>query len=378
MKKLLLGLALSYAFFRFFRAAWVDSMDFTVYWKAAQNWLHSEVSPYYYDEATRGFVFKYPPWILPLFAPLGFLSFETSRILWAVVEIGCLSYIVTWLRASGAGWGPIVATLGMFWWIWLAHFFAGQFTLVLAAASLWAVPPRDQEPCRKPERLGALAYILTAKVFSLVELFGLWRCFLKPRPWLSFAAMILCANLLLAASGENLGELYRGWTLAAGSGGQELGALVVRGQMNHGFTAGILRWLDVPATNTRADLVVSGLLAILFVAAWDRASIGLRLQERWAGWLAAGLITHPLAWHHSFVLAFPLCVLALDVAWKTPDRRLKVLAVLAPCLIGIFLPEVLGSRLVTPLELVSSKSWGVCLAAMVLVLRSRLPHESTA
>jgi hypothetical protein len=375
LKKLLLSLLGTYALYRFFRAAWVDSMDFTVYWRAAQAWIHGGVSPYFYDQTTRGFVFKYPPWILPFFLPFGFLSFETSKIAWALVELACLGYAVLWLKRAGASWVILLATLAMFWWIWLAHFFAGQFTLVLLAFSLWAIPPRGEQACAKPLRLGALAFFMTSKVFSLVTLLGAWRCYLKLRTTAALAMLLAAANLILLMKSQLLGgdsllSLYQGWVGAAGSGGQGLGAIVVRGQMNHGFTAGVLRALQIPSENTRADLITASALALLLSALWAYVSRHLPLQERWAGWLGVGLVSHPLAWHHSFVLAFPICALAMARAYDAGRKPLIALSVLATCMIGILLPEVLGPALVTPLELVSSKSWGVCIAAAVLV-RSR-------
>jgi hypothetical protein len=97
----------------------------------------------------------------------------------------------------------------------------------------------------------------------------------------------------------------------------------------------------------------------------------MTVAEKWTGWLGVGLITHPLAWHHSYVLAFPLCALSLDRAIQNRNNRLIALSALGILCIGIFLPNVIGMTLATPLELVSVKSWGVVFSAVALVSAKR-------
>jgi hypothetical protein len=351
-------------------------MDFHVYWKAAQTWIGQGISPYLYDASDRGFVFKYPPWILPFFFPFGFLSFEVSKVVWALVGLFCIFYSIYQLIQQGMRSWVAFVSAALFWWIWLGHIYSGQFTLVLLAAAMWALPTRSSSG-----QLAFLSIIFTTKVFSVVSLLGRWRECVRLRPVVAGAVMLVSLHLIVfgvfGLHGHSYGivELYRQWIQAASSGGQELGAVVVRGQMNHGFTAGVLRAFQVDAHATSVDYKVALVLAALFSAIWVWASKCLRPVEVWAGWLGVGLICHPLAWHHSFVLAYPLCALSLDRAVSARSTGLKALSIFGMVCIGILIPNVFGMTLVTPLEMISIKSWGVCFSALVLVLASRSLHS---
>jgi hypothetical protein len=363
-------------------AAKSDSMDFHVYWRAAHQWAELGLSPYVYDASDRGFVFKYPPWILPFFTPLAFLSFEASKMVWVSVELFCIFYSVYRLIQLGVRAQAAIWVGALFWWIWLGHVFAGQFTLTLLASALWAAPATEKKET-SPGLLALVGVLFSAKVFSLISLIGRWREFFSWRTILAGIALLVGLHgvvlgvILTRGHWVGLVELYQQWVQAAASGGQELGAFVVRGQMNHGFTAGILRAFHVPASETSVDYKVALGLAALFSGLWFWASKKLDRLESWVGWLGVGLIVHPLAWHHSFVLAYPVCAVALDRAMKSKNRLAMTLASLGTCCVGIFIPNVIGITLATPLELVSVKSWGVCLAALALVLSSQSKAQSS-
>ncbi len=161
--------------------------------------------------------------------------------------------------------------------------------------------------------------------FSLYTLTGLWRRFLRPAPWIFGAALFALTHGIVlavnAATGAtlSLAQIYRDFAQAASSGGAELGAIIVRGQGNHGLTALVLRTLQVDSLSFASDAITSTALFIPLALLWSRYSRPLRDAERWAGWIALALIVHPLAWHHSFVLAYPLC--ALDRARRSGLER---------------------------------------------------------
>jgi hypothetical protein len=360
---------------RLVHAGYIYSMDFAVYWRAGQSWAGRGVSPYLYSVADQGFVFKYPPWILPVFFPLGFIPENASRLLWSAVELLCLGYSIRKLIRLGIDVRVALVVTAMFWWVWLAHFYAGQFTLLLLAAALWVAPPpvlgRAEDP--SPGKLAILAAAFSAKVFSMITLLGLARAYSRWR--VVAAGLALFVGLHLAvfavfwAHGTHIGlfELYHQWLQAADSGGQELGDRFIRGQMNHGFTAGLLRAFHVDVRETSVDHRVALGLGVFFSALWWRLSRPLDALECWVGWLALGVIIHPLAWHSSFVLTFPLCAVSLDRAIRSKDRRWIFLSLLGICLIDILIPNVIGPDAVKPLELLSEKSWGVCCAAAALL-----------
>lgn len=376
----------SAAAIRLIWAGWVDSMDFVVYWKAAQTWVQGTVSPYAYTATERGFVFKYPPFLLPLFLPFGWIDFGAAKILWSLLELGCIAYAWIWLRTNGVTKKVALMSLFLFWWIWLAHFFAGQFTLFLMASALWAM---GNSETHRNRRLACVSMIFAAKVFSIFTLLGVRNRFWNRNFLGSFFGLFLTAHLVLLLKSyfglydwtralKTVLDYYPGWIRTAQSGGQELGAVVIRGQMNHGFTAGILRWAQVDVHRTSIDAIVAIVLFGIFGSIWElicRKIKTITSAEKWVGWLGVGLITHPLAWHHSFVLAFPLCTLSLDRAIRSKNKKFITISILGFLCIGILIPNVIGMTLATPLELVSVKSWGVVFSALALVLVRSVPSS---
>lgn len=359
---------------RTFQDSQLNSEDFHVYWKAAHAWLQG-ANPYAFTAADQGFVFKYPPWILPLFLPIGLIPFEAAKVAWYFVGLACVAYTIQWCVRQGAPARVAAFTTCLFWWMFHAHFSAGQFTMVLLVTALWAHGGNSEANShRSGLREAVLAYILSAKVFSLYTLTGMWRRFVRPAPWIAGMglfvlthAIVLAVNVKTGAS-LSLPEIYRDFVAAASSGGSELGTIIVRGQGNHGFTALVLRTLQVDSLSFASDMFTSLALLIPLSILWAKKSAILRPAERWSGWLALALIVHPLAWHHSFVLAYPLCTLSITRARRTSALWL---AVLGACCIGIFIPQVLGHTLVKPIELGGVKSWGVVLSAISLVWAAR-------
>lgn len=365
---------------RLFNAALSNSQDFMVYWKAVHLWC-SGLDPYHYAPEDQGFVFKYPPWMLSLFFPLGWLSYPVARAFWAIAEIGAIFYSVGWMVNHGASVRASLIAAFLYWWMWLAHLSAGQFTLFLLAIGLWSVA---KGPMR-PVRMAFLVVFFSAKAFSLLTLVGVRRSLFRGKTLWILSGILLASHLGLLSHGPkglgsfaHWGALYQGWMHAAPSGAAELGEVIVRGPGNHGFTAGVLRWLHVDALSLHWDIVTSLALFIGLGSIWHRFSRKLGFYEQWAGWLALGVITHPLAWHHSFVLTYPLGAFALDRAIKSNQRKLIGLAVIGICCVGVLIPQVIGKDWVAPLEWVSVKSWGVCFCAIALCLAKTAKRSSVA
>jgi hypothetical protein len=364
-----LSLGLLALSFRLWQVAAENGQDFEVYWRAAREWLAGR-DPYVVSPDRLGFVFKYPPWILPALAPLGWVAFEPARAAWALVNLLGLAWIVAWIRRAGVGRKASLTATLLFSLVWVAHFSAGQLTLVMTAIALWGLEG------------GALgeafaAFGLSAKLLSLVAAAGLARP--RERLWRMLGALLALfalanAALLRVSRGAggklSLADFYAGFARAAGSGGAELGEAAVRGPGNHGLTALVLRALQVPATAVWADAATCLALALGLGWAWSRAARALDARARWTGWLAMAVIVHPLAWHHSFVMVFPLCALALGRAWQSRAPRLQAAALGAIAGVGFVVPQVFGSDFVRPLELGGIKSWAVLLAAWTLVRAS--------
>jgi hypothetical protein len=364
-----------------------NSTDLHVYWRAAHLWLDG-ISPFLYDASDRGNVFKYPPWTLPLYLPLGFISWDVTRWVWVFAELFAIGYAIKWLDRAGVNRQINYVIAALYWWTWKGHIYSGQFTLFILLACLWAVPPQESGPenCKEdrklsPGKLTLLAIVLTTKVYSIFTLFGVFKDMIRPRTIIySVTSVLLLEGLVLAilrmhGNHTDIIELHRTWIIAAESGAAELGAHVVRGQGNHSLTAGFLRWFNVNPLDTSKDGYVALLLGCIFSAIWFHFSKPLARAEQWVGWIGVGMVIHPLLWHHSFVMAFPICALALDRAIKAQDRLSIALAWLSTFLIAILIPNIFGMTIVTPFELISSKSWGVILAGFVLVRCAKMKRS---
>ncbi|MBI4926062.1 MAG: hypothetical protein HY843_09075 [Bdellovibrio sp.] len=351
---------------RFFQIAIYHGHDFEVYWKAMHAWI-SGVSPYHYTPEMVGFVFKYPPWLLPLFLPFSLASLYTARVFWATIQFFSIAYAFFWLIREGVAKRTAILVLLLYWWIWIGHAYSGQITVFCLMVGLWSA-----RNVKSSVRFSTALVIFSSKIFSLFTFLGRWKEILQLRFILGVLGFIVLANAIVfwvdQKWGANAGifDIYINWIKAASSGNAELGSEVVRGQMNHGFVAGILRWIPVSFTNIYYDIGVSLVLMTFFGTLWMRASRRLSGAESFAGWLAFGVVVLPLAWSHSFVLTFPLSALALDRAIRTKKKKLIFTALMGIIFIGILVSQIFGNTLVRPIELVNIKSWGVCLTAWAL------------
>ncbi len=375
------------ALYRLFLAGEKNCEDFRVYWKTAQAWV-SGISPYVIRSEDHGFVIKYPLWVLPIFLPLAPLTYEHGRYFWYVLEVACLGYSIWWTIAQGVPRRMAIFIAYLYWWMWQSHFSAGQVEILLLVVALWACPLGSRSGVAtqvKPSTWSTawkdalLVYLVSIKVFSLITLTGIWKRFLNARVLLAGGAIFISTHVIFLlvywlgggfhgqSASTVLIQLYQEWSRAAASGGSELGLEVIRGQGNHGFTALILRTLDVDHLNARADALVASGLAVSLAAIWHRLSKILSEPERWVGWIALGVVIHPLAWHHYYILVYPLCAFAFARACETRRPGLIFLALLGTSCIGLFIPQVIGKELVKPLEMAGVKAWGAAISAAVLL-----------
>jgi hypothetical protein len=365
--------------------------DFEVYWYAIHAWMKGQDPYAQYSPVFRGLVFKYPPWILPFFLPFAWMSLSASKVIWTTAQVAAIFYSVRWLIKKNISPLLVLVVTLLYWWIWLAHAYFGQIMVFLLAAALYvdSSPPSDSKSVRSDLKLLLLSTLLTSKIFSLLTLLGVTRrvCRLKflglSCSFFIFLHLILyftCnpRSLLPIEDAPTLFyNLYSQFFHAAFSGGSELGATIVRGQQNHGFVALILRILSIDASLAQYDVLVAILLSLVLGTLWHFSSKNLETpSERWLGWMSLGVICHPLAWHHSFVMAFPLCVFSLHKAWRSKNLFLIFSSVLGISCIGLFIPQVIGVDAVIPLEYYASKSWGVVICAVVLVLTSKKNIET--
>ena len=378
LRSFLLALIAAAAFYRLFTVAQGGSSDFAVFWRSAQAWWGG-LDPYRIPTPERGFVFKYPPGTLPLFLPFAWIPFDASKLLWATIETLCLAYSVRWLMRHGVSRSVALWSVALYWYLWFEHFMYGQSTLILTALGLWAM---DASRRTRPMPAAILEYVFSLKVFTVFALPGGGFRMIERATLARAAGLALAAHIALAAMALRFGRpvgvefhsLYSGWMANALSGAADLGPQVIRGAFNHGFTAAILRRVDPQALHPGWDTPLALILALVLGAVWWRLTRALQFEEKWAGWLALAVIAHPLAWQHSFVMAFPLSAFAIQGALDRRSRALLAIALLGTGLTSLWVPQVVNQYAV-PLEVWGSKSWGVVLCAFAL-LRARAPRRT--
>jgi hypothetical protein len=249
-----------------------------------------------------------------------------------------------------------------FWGVWAVHALDGQVMLPVLAAALYL-----------GARSGVFSAIfgvcaLSTKIFSLVSIFG-FRWNRKRMLVFVFAPVIFFALSMPAffvSRDQSPVGFVKSWFEAAASGGTQFEGGKIRGRENQSFTALVLRRTNIPAENTKADIFVFVILAALFGGLLTIFSHRLSFGEKMACWLALGAAVHPLAWVHSFVLAFPLVALACDRAFKQRTVYPRVLAALGLICVAMVTGKSMGSFGLR-CEFLSIKSWGVMVSVAALI-----------
>ena len=352
------------------RDTFYQGHDFVVFWKAASEVLSGAPA---YDLYRDGeMVFKYPPWILPAFFPFALIPLYWAKLLWGGLEVVSLISVVVWLvQEADCDLGLSLAVTAGFWGIWAVHALDGQVTLLLMALAVWSMRRKEQSES-KLSRLLTIIWALTAKVFTGISLLGVseWRRLLKAGAVAIIVFSILSIPALVATKTHSPIELYQTWKTAAVSGGTLFDGQKVRGPDNQGLPALELRLAGIKAEDSRADVIAFLLTSVLIVGLFLKPSLSLPYQERWLMWLGLGAAIHPLAWFHTFVFAFPLCVLTLDRAVRSRKPVAIALAGLGTTCVAVVTVKTLGNTGLV-FELASVKAWGVLLCAGVLLgLRS--------
>jgi hypothetical protein len=385
-RKLRLGLAIFYA--ATFVAGGVALVrhtgfvgnDFILFWTAARAALDGQFP--YAVQTGPGMVFKYPPWILPVLFPVALLPLATAKWVWGVLQVGCIAACVAWLLRRGCKWPVTFGVTLIFWGIWAVHALDGQITLLMLALALWCtegLKPSSELGWRAP----VLLWAFSIKIFTVFGLLGIYRPLRRWATWkrLGTTALIFTALSVPAfwtAPDRNPREVVTAWLGSAGSGGDALGEKV-RSRVNQGFPVMILRVLDVRASRTSMDVLAFLLVSLILGGIWSLASAGLGFPERWAGWLALTAAVHPLSWFHSFVLAYPLAVLALDRSVKRQAWFSVALASAGILCVAVFTWRILGD-VGHDLEEASIKSWGIllCLWSLKRAEARRFPVRAAA
>ena len=251
--------------------------DFEVFWRAANHVLSGE--PLYLLSRDGGMVFKYPPWIVPFFFPLGLLPVWLAKWAWGGIEVASLALVIAWLRLRAhVRAGTLFAMLLAYWGLWAVHALDGQIVLPMLAVALGfrgATLPR----------LTALATALSAKIFTVLPLVSLvlpggilGRASLRRLAMAGLSTLALFAALsipaVLAQPDRSPASLFLDWKTAATTTSAGLGEHLVRGSRNPGLPGYILRTLEVPGRESSTDVRLALVLALVLgpALAWRHFS----------------------------------------------------------------------------------------------------------
>lgn len=359
-----------------------EGWDFKVFYYSVRAILEGH-SPYRVG-LESGWTFKYPPWNAILILPLTFLPVHVAQWVWGVIQAGCIVSVIQWTRKCGVSLHTALISAALYWWIWMYHCLAGQFTLVMLALALWAPAWGEKKSAQDPLRLTAVLWALSAKVFTVFPLVGLLNRtlrdrFFKESGFIKQACIaggllaVLSVPVIAVMPGHSPVRAAQEFMVGAGSSSSGTDNEVFRGRRNQGLPALVMRVLNVDVSRVGADVFLFLVFGLLLGTLWLKICKRLPWPSQWAGWLSLSVVVHPMAWFHSFVLAYPCACLALDNAFKTESRR-KRQAKVGLALLGILLTTAatrnsLG-RLGVGLELISVKSLGVLMCLTVLQWQS--------
>lgn len=270
--------------------------------------LHGE--PLYATEIPDAGWFTYTPFAAMLFAPLGFVSLGTAKIIWFLVNLSALFAIIwrCWRVLGFSANGPLaVACAGMnlvAWDIQPIHgtLWQGQVNLVLAAIIIWDLT-RPQGARWRGWSVGVASGVkLTAVIFVPYLLIS--------RQWRAAIAAVTAA----------VGTVALGWiVLASDSSDYWLGAVRTTGHIGsldhpaNSSIGGMLSNISTPQPMpTWLWVLLAGAAALLgMAAAWRAHQAGRELLAVTVVGMV-GCVVSPLAWTHHWVWTVPLMVLLVN------------------------------------------------------------------
>ncbi len=348
-----------------------QGQDFEVFWRAGRYLIQGQ--PLYSLARDGAMIFKYPPWIATLFIPFSFLSVETAKWIWGVIEVLSLLGAVRWVLAHSQKPLGVVAVVFSFWGIWAVHALDGQITLVILFLALWA------EEKHRFTADAAAHLALSTKVFPWFAMPGLGKRAFRPKTLILVVTFVFLFSLpaLVSTPGHSVFELLKSWKEAALSGAGAFGEAKIFGRENQGLPA--LTGRLFPETRAWNSAGLFLIWAAPLFSLWAFISRKWDSAPRFAGWLALAACTHPLAWFHSFVLCFPAAALSVDGSVRSRKIIPTALSVIGVIATGGVTAKLLGG-IGESLEFYSVKSLGslLCLAVLSWVSFSSKPGSSNS
>jgi hypothetical protein len=344
----------------FIRNTFNQGQDFAVFWRTG-NLIDSFTGmpgERVYSPLRDGtHTYKYPPWSGFLWMPFGLFSVQTAKCFWGVIQAISLFFVVNSLLSMGFGVRATLISLVAWLGIWIVHGMDGQITLPMLAISLWAFS--------KEGFWGwfVLCWALSMKATTIVGAFPRAIEGLRRPKWILFGIIVatsMSAPVFYAEQTGSMLQLVKNWIEASQSGETWKHMLAVVGRPNQGLPILFRRiWPGV------SEVWVALGMICFAVPTWFYLSRKLSRNERFFGYLALAVVTHPLAWFHSFVLAFPAGVAAIS-RWRVAKKRWRFAIGVGVIGVGSITEKTFGA-VGLEMELASIKSWAVLVLLAVIV-----------
>lgn len=332
--------------------------DFMVYHEVARRFW-SGVRPY--DIETYGnLVFKYPPWVLPVFLPFGFLPLFYAKLAWGFVQSFSLISIVRVMRNRFrcSAKTQIFCLLAFFGVLGLQGML-GQISLPMLALVLWIDPFSA-----RPVWVSFQVWALSAKIFSLFPMLAIFLARKDRLKW-AFGSLgvflVFSLPLYFGPYEHHSRWLREDWVKACFSGveNKARGLVEFTNREAQGLPSMVFRLFRLDQENR--ELVIGVVLVSLVAVAafWFWRSRRLPDSARWLGWLALTPVIQPLGWIHFFIFAYPFSAWALEQEKQRAIPK-RVYGVMFFILLAVAVTQkTLGQGLGGNLETISIKSIGV-------------------
>lgn len=344
-----------------FFTPFAPAVDLVAYWTTGYNLAHGQ--PLY--QVNGGIsIQKYSPWMSVLFLPIGFFQFETTKWIWTFIQIASYAVIFRWcFKQKYTPW-VIALTFICFWGNFAIASVDGYVSPLYLALLLLCVERLKTK--RDTLATVGIAFLYSARIFQAIALIGLPKKSINKKNILVTSGVFIALTLALTGYSKSGVPfmIVKEWIDNANT--TPFFATEFR---NYGFPAAVLRVLNITPQDFKLSLILSGLMTLPAVGFFPIYTKRFSDLEKFMVALGLSLIVSPMTWKSTYVIAFPLALMAFDSAVGSKNKRIIALALVSIVLTGFMTGTVFGN-FGAFFEKLSSKSIGV-LGSIITVYQLR-------
>ncbi|MCM0604589.1 MAG: DUF2029 domain-containing protein [Xanthomonadaceae bacterium] len=346
-----------------FFTPFAPAVDLEAYWMTGYNLAHG--NPLYAVGDRPGIsIQKYSPWMSILFLPIGFFKFETSKWIWTFVQIASYAVIFKWCFTQKYKPWVIALTFICFWGNFAIASVDGYVSPLFLALLLLCV---ERLKTKKDTIATVLiTFLYSARIFQVISLIGLPKKSINKKNILVTAGVFIALTLALTGYSKSgiPFMIIKEWIDNANT--TPFFATEFR---NYGFPAAELRILGITPNDFKLSLILSAVMTLPALALYPLYTKRFSDLERFMTALGLSLMVSPMTWKSTYVLSFPLALMAFDSAVRSKNRRIIILALASIVLTGFMTSTVFGS-FGAFFEKISGKSIGV-LGSIIAIYQLR-------